>query len=213
MFGTQLTNLGNALPKYIFGFTNTFRYKDLTLSVLIDGVQGNKVYDETPDGKLKTSLVITTKGAAVLNRWKAQGNISDVPRALANGTNSMPLMRRYYCRARYLPCMLKTDLLYACGNATLSYNVNQEIIKNRSVCRGLRIVCNRSKPVLSSRSTKDTILNWTVPRRVEPIIRRSTPNHAPTLYSIGIDAGVVSRSQNLYSWCECSIINFLKIIL
>jgi TonB-linked SusC/RagA family outer membrane protein len=37
--------LGNGLPRFIFGFTNTISFKDFDLSVFLQGVQGNKVYN------------------------------------------------------------------------------------------------------------------------------------------------------------------------
>ncbi|MES2378940.1 MAG: TonB-dependent receptor [Bacteroidota bacterium] len=37
--------LGNGLPRFIFGFTNTMSFKNFDLSVFLQGVQGNKVYN------------------------------------------------------------------------------------------------------------------------------------------------------------------------
>ncbi len=37
------TNIGSPLPKFTFGWTNSFRYKNLDLSVFINGSYGNKV--------------------------------------------------------------------------------------------------------------------------------------------------------------------------
>ena len=37
------TNIGSPLPKFTFGWTNTFRYKNLDLSVFVNGSYGNKV--------------------------------------------------------------------------------------------------------------------------------------------------------------------------
>lgn len=39
------TYIGNPMPKYTFGWTNTFRYKDFDLSIFINGSVGNKVYN------------------------------------------------------------------------------------------------------------------------------------------------------------------------
>lgn len=41
------TILGNGLPKAIFGLTNTFDYKGLDLSVFLQGVSGNQLYNYT----------------------------------------------------------------------------------------------------------------------------------------------------------------------
>lgn len=37
------TNIGSPMPKFTFGWTNTFQYKDFDLSVFINGSYGNKV--------------------------------------------------------------------------------------------------------------------------------------------------------------------------
>lgn len=37
------TDLGSPLPKFTFGYTNTFRYKNLDLSIFLNGSYGNKV--------------------------------------------------------------------------------------------------------------------------------------------------------------------------
>ncbi len=39
------TNLGSPMPKFTFGWTNTFRYKNFDLSLFINGSVGNKVYN------------------------------------------------------------------------------------------------------------------------------------------------------------------------
>ncbi|MCF0244652.1 MAG: TonB-dependent receptor [Bacteroidaceae bacterium] len=41
------TNIGSPLPKFTFGFTNTFRYRDFDLSIFINGSVGNKVMNYT----------------------------------------------------------------------------------------------------------------------------------------------------------------------
>ena len=37
------TNIGSPLPKFTFGWTNTFRYKNVDLSIFLNGSVGNKV--------------------------------------------------------------------------------------------------------------------------------------------------------------------------
>ena len=41
------TNIGSPLPKFTFGFTNTFNYKNFDLSIFINGSVGNKVMNYT----------------------------------------------------------------------------------------------------------------------------------------------------------------------
>ena len=39
------TNIGSPLPKFTFGMTNTFRYKNVDLSLFLNGSYGNKVFN------------------------------------------------------------------------------------------------------------------------------------------------------------------------
>ena len=39
------TYIGSPMPKYTFGWTNTFRYKDFDLTIFINGSYGNKVFN------------------------------------------------------------------------------------------------------------------------------------------------------------------------
>lgn len=41
----DLTNIGSPLPKFTWGWTNTFRYKNFDLSIFINGSVGNKVFN------------------------------------------------------------------------------------------------------------------------------------------------------------------------
>ena len=39
------TNIGSPMPKFTFGWTNTFHYKNFDLNVFVNGTYGNKVYN------------------------------------------------------------------------------------------------------------------------------------------------------------------------
>jgi hypothetical protein len=43
----QLTSLGSVLPKYMFGFQNSFSYENFNLGFLIDGRVGGKFFSQT----------------------------------------------------------------------------------------------------------------------------------------------------------------------
>ena len=45
--GTQSQYLGNANPDFVFGFNNKFTYKDVSLSILLDGRIGGKIINYT----------------------------------------------------------------------------------------------------------------------------------------------------------------------
>lgn len=72
--------LGNPQPDFIYGFQNTFSYKNLEFSFFIQGTQGNEV---------SNSRTVThffgrpgaPKYAETLNRWTPENPTSDIPRA------------------------------------------------------------------------------------------------------------------------------------
>ncbi len=39
------TNIGSPMPKFTFGFNNTFRYKNFDLTIFVNGTYGNKVFN------------------------------------------------------------------------------------------------------------------------------------------------------------------------
>ena len=72
------TNIGSPLPKFTFGWTNTFRYKNLDLSVFINGSYGNKVLNYNMMGQGYNGLVHMN------STWVNQHNsISDRARIVA----------------------------------------------------------------------------------------------------------------------------------
>lgn len=75
------TYIGNPQPKFTFGFSNNFRYKNWTLDLLIDGVYGNKVYNATRL-MLESMSTVANSDAATLNRWKKPGDVTDMPKAV-----------------------------------------------------------------------------------------------------------------------------------
>lgn len=53
----DVTYLGNTQPRYVFGFSNAFNYKNFDLSFLIRGSQGAKVFNNTALDMHRTSLL------------------------------------------------------------------------------------------------------------------------------------------------------------
>ena len=51
------TNIGSPLPKFTFGWTNTFRYKNVDLTVFLNGTYGNKVLNYNMMGQGYNGLV------------------------------------------------------------------------------------------------------------------------------------------------------------
>ena len=74
------TYIGDPNPDFTFGLTNTFTYKGLNLSILIQGSYGNDVYNV---GRMETEGMYDGKNQTtrVLERWRVPGQITDVPKA------------------------------------------------------------------------------------------------------------------------------------
>ncbi|WP_240155138.1 TonB-dependent receptor [Chitinophaga sp. Cy-1792] len=81
--------MGNAMPKFFGGISNTFSYKGFDLSVLFSYQYGNNVYNLNKffgegGGTRDANRVLF---ADQLNRWQKPGDVTDVPRLTAYGLN------------------------------------------------------------------------------------------------------------------------------
>lgn len=72
--------IGNAVPDFTGGFTNSIQYKNFELDVLAQFVYGNDVYNGNK--AINESMYqFANASKAVLNRWRNEGDITDIPRA------------------------------------------------------------------------------------------------------------------------------------
>ncbi|RWW99620.1 SusC/RagA family TonB-linked outer membrane protein [Flavobacterium cerinum] len=78
-------NIGNANPDFIYGVTNNFSYKNFSLNLFFQGSQGNDMFNAT---RIDTESMIDAKNqsTAVLNRWQAKGDVTNVPRVITDGS-------------------------------------------------------------------------------------------------------------------------------
>lgn len=110
--------IGDPNPKFTYGLTNNFLYKNFSLSVFIQGTYGNDIYNasrmETEgmyDGKNQTTRV--------LDRWQVPGQITDIPKANFNIKNSSYFIEDgSYLRLK---------------NVSLSYNFSTEKLKKAGI--------------------------------------------------------------------------------
>lgn len=61
------TNIGSPMPKFTFGWNNTFRYKGFDLNIFINGTYGNKVMNLTKRNLTTMSSVWSNQHTDVLN--------------------------------------------------------------------------------------------------------------------------------------------------
>ncbi|TDW96577.1 SusC/RagA family TonB-linked outer membrane protein [Dinghuibacter silviterrae] len=134
-YSANPTSLGSALPKYTFGLGSEWRYKAFTLSLLFDGVQGNKVYDETRM-EIENLTGYNNESAAVLARWKNDGDVTAIPRALDNGTTNATAAA--LLQSQIASNYVENGSFVRLRNATLGYAFDPKVLR-RLELSGLRI--------------------------------------------------------------------------
>ena len=67
------------------GFTNSFSYKGIDLSIFFSWVQGNKVYNNDRTNVENPTFYADNLAKSVLHAWKQPGDITDVPRIQTTG--------------------------------------------------------------------------------------------------------------------------------
>ncbi len=110
--------IGNANPKFYYGFTNNLTYKSFSLSLFFQGVSGNQLFNGT---KLMTEsmALLYNQSATVLNRWTTPGQVTDIPKATPNDWDNSYPSTRYIEKGAYL--RLKS--------LTVSYNLPQKFLQ------------------------------------------------------------------------------------
>lgn len=81
--GDDRTSLGSYIPKFFFGVNGEVTWKALSLAIDIQGVQGNKIYNN----KETIRPDLYNFEAHVYGRWKGDGTSNTEPRASSGGYN------------------------------------------------------------------------------------------------------------------------------
>ncbi|MGJ1411837.1 SusC/RagA family TonB-linked outer membrane protein [Sphingobacterium thalpophilum] len=142
---TDQTFIGNPNPKFTYGMTNSFSWKNIDLSIFIQGTYGNDIYNasrmETEgmyDGKNQTTRV--------LDRWRVPGQMTDVPKAGFNIKNSTYFVEDgSYLRVK---------------NISLGYTIAPERLK--------RIGIQKLQPYFSA----SNLLTWTKYSGMDPEVNQ-----------------------------------------
>lgn len=80
------TFIGNPNPRLTFAVNNNFEWKKIDLSVFVQGIQGNDIYNGNRIFQEGMS-VAQNQTTAVLNRWTGEGTSNIIPRAIYNDPN------------------------------------------------------------------------------------------------------------------------------
>ena len=115
------TFIGNPNPDFAGSLNNTFTYGDFSLSVYLQGVYGNDIFNA--NRLYNEAMSITTnQSTAVLGRWTSAGTSSSMPRAIyGDPNNNNRASSRYIEDGSYLRIK----------NVTLSYNIPTNSMKNK----------------------------------------------------------------------------------
>lgn len=81
------TVIGNPSPDCIFGFNNTFSYKNFDLSIFFQGALGNQVWNGVRASHESMNSTYNQL-ASTLERWTGEGTSSSMPRAIYADPNN-----------------------------------------------------------------------------------------------------------------------------
>jgi TonB-dependent starch-binding outer membrane protein SusC len=107
------TKIGDPNPDFTGGMTNTFTYKSLELSVFLNWVYGNDIFNATLI-YLESGTGEDNQTANMVNRWKEPGDITQYPR-----------VGDTYLSSRFI----EDGSFLRIKNVTFSYNFNKEFLK------------------------------------------------------------------------------------
>jgi len=121
--------IGGPTPRYYWGFTNTFSYKNFDLSVFFQGQKGGYSYALLGRAIDRTGMGTTTNVMGNwANRWRSDENPGDGKTPRLDGTTGSLLDTRWLYDATYI--QLK--------NVTLGYNFPKDLV-NRLKISNLRV--------------------------------------------------------------------------
>lgn len=124
------TEIGNTLPKFLYGLNLSASYKGLDFSAQFQGVGGNDIYNVTKFWSENTSET-HNYGKSVLNSWRGEGTSNTMPRLTLGSTQNNVASTRYVEKGDYV--RLK--------NLQIGYTLPRSWMKKMNI-RSLRIYAN-----------------------------------------------------------------------
>jgi TonB-dependent starch-binding outer membrane protein SusC len=108
--------IGNALPDFTWGFTNTFSFMNITLDIFLQGSQGNQILNSNRF-ELESGNGLSNASENMLNRWTPDNPSNVYPRANRNA-DYLHMSDRYLEDGSYI--RVKT--------ITLSYELPEKLV-------------------------------------------------------------------------------------
>ncbi|MFA6276722.1 MAG: TonB-dependent receptor [Pedobacter sp.] len=136
---------GTAIPDLVGSFTNTFSYKDLSLSFLVNYQIGGKFYDSVYQGLMSVSYGASLHADAA-NSWSTTNKTSQIPRLdVGNTTNINATSSRWLIDASYI----------SFSNVNLSYRLPKAWLNKVDVSGARIFVTGENLGTISKRRGLD----------------------------------------------------------
>ena len=114
------TILGSPNPQFIYAMSNDFSYKEFDLSIFLQGVQGNDIFNAN-NVYQESMSVAQNQTQKVLGRWEGEGTSNTIPRAIFNDPNN---------NSRISSRFLEDGSYMRIKNVTLGYTFPERLLKN-----------------------------------------------------------------------------------
>ncbi len=124
----DLTFIGSPIPDFTFGFTNNFRYRDLDLSIFLQGSYGAEIFNFMRWQLERMNNVYYNQLRTVMDRYTATNTDGELPRFTNTNTNNTAMSDRY----------VEDGSFVRIQNITLGYKLPRTLI-NRVKMNNLRL--------------------------------------------------------------------------
>jgi len=114
----DLTFIGSPLPKFTYGFTNTFQYKNFDATVFLQGSQGAKIFNFLKWSLTKMDNAHSNQLVDVLDRYTENNTDGSLPRFVVGQANNIAISDRYIENGSYLRIQ----------NVTVGYRLPQSLV-------------------------------------------------------------------------------------
>jgi len=165
------TVIGDGNPKFTYGITNSFSWKQFDLNVFFQGSYGNDIFNATRID-LEGMFDSKNQSIAVLRRWTPDNRITDIPRAVGGGkVDNVRNSTRFVEDGSYL--RLKS--------LTLIYNFNPKLFKKSGISK------------LSLYTTGQNLLTFTKYTGFDPEVNA----FGLSATELGVDYGTYPQARTL----------------
>jgi TonB-linked SusC/RagA family outer membrane protein len=120
--------IGDPNPDFTYGMINSFYYRNFSLSIFLQGVYGNDIFNATRL-TMEAMEQVQNQSAATLDRWHNPGDITDIPRAEFGYANNSFISTRFVEDGSYLRVK----------SITLSYDFNPSWLKAKTPISNLNV--------------------------------------------------------------------------